>query len=91
MSSVFLRTLGAILMPVMGCVICTPADAQDLSDQSVEFLETLEIADTLADEEERVLSIPKPDTTTDMSTVMRAKDLLVFTITKNPLGLAGQA
>ena len=85
MSVVFASAIRVILVPLMGYVLCTPAGAQDVSDQSVEFLETLEIADTLADEEERVISIPKPDTKTEMSTVMRAKDLLVFTITKNPL------
>ncbi len=85
MSVVFASAVRVILVPLMGCVIFTPAGAQDFSDQSVEFLETLEIADTLGDEEERVISIPKPDTKTEMSTVMRAKDLLVFTITKNPL------
>ena len=85
MSVVFANAIRVILVPLLGCVICPPAGAQGLPDQSVEFLETLEIADTLADEEERVLSIPKPDTTTEMSTVMRAKDLLVFTIAKTPI------
>ena len=82
MSSAFLvRALGAILMPLMGWVICPPAGAQGLPDQSVEFLDTIEIADTLAEQEERVISIPKPDTTTSMP----LNDLIVSTIAKTPI------
>ena len=54
----------AVLVLFLGCVVSPPAGAQDSPDQSIEFLETLEIADTLADEEEREISISKPDTTT---------------------------
>ncbi len=66
MSSAFPKILGAILMPLLGCVICPPTWAQDSPDQSVEFLDAVEIADTLAEQEERKISmpIPKPDTMT---------------------------
>ena len=57
-----------------------------MPDQSIEFLETLEIADTLADEEEREISIPKPDTTTlvPFNDAMVAK-LMVATISRNSI------
>ena len=66
MSVVFANAIRGILVPLLGCVICSPAGAQDLSDQSVEFLDAIEIADTLAEQEERKIriSIAKPDTTT---------------------------
>ena len=67
-------------MPLMGCVICPSAWAQGSADQSVEFLETLEIADTVADEEEREISIPKPDA----STLMPLSDLMVAAIPRTP-------
>ncbi len=77
----FSKAAGAFLVPLLGCVLCSPAGAQSSEDQSIEFLETLEIADTLADEEEREFSIPKPDTTT----LVPFKGLIVSTITKTPL------
>ncbi len=57
-----------VLVPLLGCFLCPPAWAQDLSDQSIEFLDTIEIADTLTEQEERKIAIPipKPDTTTLM-------------------------
>ena len=57
-----------------------------MPDQSIEFLEILEIADTLADEEEREISIPKPDTTTlvPFNDAMVAK-LMVATISRNSI------
>lgn len=66
MTSVFAKSRGAVLVPLLGCFFSPPAWAQDLSDQSVEFLDAIEIADTLAEQEERKISmpIPKPDTTT---------------------------
>ena len=66
MTFAFSRARGAVLVPLLGCFFCYSAWAQDLSDQSVEFLDTIEIADTLAEQEERKISmpIPKPDTTT---------------------------
>ena len=57
-----------------------------MPDQSVEFLETLEIADTVAEEEEREIIIPKPDTTTlvPFDDAMIAK-LMVATIARNSI------
>ena len=66
MASIFSRAVGTVFVPFLVCIICPAAEAQGSPDESVEFLETLEIADTLADEEEREISIPKPDTTTLM-------------------------
>ena len=70
-------------MPLMGYIICPPAWAQDLSDQSVEFLDAIEIADTLAEEEERKvnITIAKPDTTT----LAPLNDLIISTIAKTPI------
>jgi TonB family protein len=73
--------IGAVLVPLLGCALCSAAEAQGLPDEPIEFLETLEIADTLADKEERVLSIPKPDTTTSVP----LNDLIVTTMFKNPI------
>ena len=81
----FSKAAGAVLVPLLGCVLCSPAGAQGSPDQSIEFLETLEIADTLADEEEREFSIPKPDTTTLVPFKSLFKGLIVSTITKTPL------
>ena len=81
MAPIFSKAVIAILALFLGCVISPPAGAQSSPDQSVEFLETLEIADTLADEEEREISIPKPDTTTSMP----LNDLIVSTIAKTPI------
>ena len=78
--------MGAVLVPLLGCIVCPPAGAQGLPDQPIEFLETLEIADTLADEEEREISIPKPDTTTlvPFDDLMVAK-LMVASISRNSI------
>ncbi len=73
--------VGVVLVPLLGCLVCPPAGAQDLPDQSIEFLEPLEIADTLADQEEREISIPKPDTTTLVS----FDDFMVVAIPRNPI------
>ena len=81
----FSKAVGAVLVPLLGCVLCSPAGAQGSPDESIEFLETLEIADTLADEEEREFSIPKPDTTTLVPFKGLFKGLIVSTITKTPL------
>ena len=75
----------AILVLFLGCVVSPPAGAQSSPDQSIEFLETLEIADTLADEEERELSIPKPDTTALMPTLVPLSELMGATISKTPI------
>ena len=64
MASIFLKAAGVFLLPLLGYVVCPSAGAQDVTDQSIEFLDTIEIADTLVDQEEREISIPKPDTTT---------------------------
>lgn len=77
----FSKAVGAVLVPLLGCVLCSPAGAQGSPDDSIEFLETLEIADTLAEEEEREINIPKPDTTT----LVPFKGLIVSTIAKTPL------
>ena len=66
MASIFSLAVRTVFVPFLVCIICPAAEAQGSPDESVEFLETLEIADTLADEEEREISIPKPDTTTLM-------------------------
>ncbi len=86
MASVFSKAISVVLVPLMGCIVCPQAEAQDLPDQSIEFLETLEIADTLAAEEEREISIPKPDTTTlvPFNDAMVAK-LMVATISRNSI------
>ena len=81
MASIFSKVLGSVLVPLLGCLVCPPALAQDLPGESIEFLETLEIADTLADEEEREISIPQPDTTT----LRPFDDLMVATISRNSL------
>ena len=81
MASIFSKVLGSVLVPLLGCLVCPPALAQDLPGESIEFLETLEIADTLADEEEREISIPKPDTTA----LGPFDDLMVATISRNSL------
>ena len=81
----FSKAVGAVLVPLLGCVLCPPAGAQSSPDQSIEFLETLEIADTLAEEEEREINIPKPDTTTLVPFKGLFKGLIVSTITKTPL------
>ena len=60
----FSESVGAAFGLFVGCLFCSPAGAQGLSDEPIEFLETLEIADTLDAEEEREIRIPKPDTTT---------------------------
>ncbi len=80
-ASIFSKAVGAVLVPLLGCVLCSPAGAQGSPDESIEFLETLEIADTLAEEEEREINIPKPDTTTSVP----FKGLIVSTIVKTPL------
>ena len=85
MASIFAKTVGAVLVPLLGFVVCPPAGAQGSPDQSIEFLETLEIADTLADEEEREISIPKPDTPTLVPTLVPLSDLMGTTIPKNPI------
>lgn len=68
MTSAFSKARRVALVPLLGCFFCYNAWAQDLSDQSIEFLDTIEIADTLAKQEERKISISiaKPDTTTPM-------------------------
>ena len=86
MSSVFSRFIGSAFVLLLGCIVSPPAGAQGLPDQPIEFLETLEIADTLADEEEREISIPKPDTTTlvPFDDLMFA-NLMVATISKTSI------
>ncbi len=66
MSSVFAKKIGVILVPLLGCALCSAAGAQDVSDQSIEFLDAIEIADTLTAAEDRKIRMPiaKPDTTT---------------------------
>ena len=71
--------------------MCAPVGAQELPDQSIEFLETIEIADTLADQEEREISIPKPDTTTLMPINDRMVAAMVATSLKSPLLPQGEA
>ena len=86
MASVFSKAISAVLVPLLGCIVCPQAGAQGFPDQSIEFLETLEIADTLADQEEREISIPKPDTTTlvPFDDLMVA-NLMVATISKTSI------
>ena len=86
MSSVFSKNIGSAFVLLLGCIVCPQAGAQGLPDQPIEFLETLEIADTLADEEEREISIPKPDTTTlvPFDDAMFA-NLMVATISRNSI------
>lgn len=81
-ASIFSKAVGAVLVPLLGFVVCPPAGAQDLSDQSVEFLDTIEIADTLAEQEERKIAmpIPEPDTTT----LAPVNDLMVAAIPRTP-------
>ena len=85
-ASIFSKAVGAVLVPLLGCVLCSPAGAQGSPDESIEFLETLEIADTLAEEEEREINIPKPDTTTSVPFKGLFKGLIVSTIVKTPIG-----
>ena len=80
-ASIFSKAVGVILVPLLGYVVCPPAGAQGSPDQPIEFLETLEIADTLADQEEREISIPKPDTTT----LVPLSGLMGATIPKNAI------
>lgn len=80
-ASIFSKTVGAVLVPLLGFVICPPAGAQGSPDQPIEFLETLEIADTLADQEEREISIPQPDTLT----LVPLSVLMGATIPKNSI------
>ena len=63
MASIFSKAVGAVVVLFLGGVISPPAGAQGSPDESIEFLDTIEIADTLADQEKREISIPKPDTT----------------------------
>ena len=86
MASVFSKAISAVLVPLLGCIVCPQAGAQGFPDQSIEFLETLEISDTLADQEEREISIPKPDTTTlvPFDDLMVA-NLMVATISKTSI------
>ncbi len=72
--------MGAVLVPLLGCVVCPPAGAQGLPDQPIEFLETIEIP-ALAVEEEREISIPKPDTLT----LVPLSGLMGATIPKNSI------
>ena len=86
MASVFSKAMRAVLVPLLGCVICPAAGAQGSPDQSIEFLETIEIADTLADQEEREITIPKPDTTTLVPLSNQPlSGLMSVTIPKNPI------
>ena len=66
MTSVCSKASGAVLGSLLVCALSPPVWAQDVSDQSVEFLDTIEIADTLAEQEERKIRMPiaEPDTTT---------------------------
>ena len=80
-TSIFSRAIGSVLVPLLGCVVCPPAGAQGLSDEPIEFLETIEIADTLDAQEEREIRIPKPDTTT----LVPFNDFMVTTIPKTPI------
>ncbi len=83
MTFAFSKIRSVVLIPLLGCFLCAPAWAQDLSDQSIEFLDAIEIADTLAEEKERKISlpIPKPDTTT----LAPLNDLIVSTIARTPI------
>ena len=67
-------------MLFLGSVVSPPAGAQGSPDESIEFLDTIEIADTLADEEEREISIPKPDTTM----LVPFNEIMFATIPQNP-------
>lgn len=81
--SIFSKAVGAVLVPLLGFVFCPPTGAEGSPDQSIEFLETLEIADTLAEQEEREISIPNPDTTM----LVPLSGLMGTTIPKNPIAL----
>jgi len=72
----------AVLGLFLGCIVSPPAGAQGSPDQSVEFLDTIEIADTLAEQEERKIAMPilKPDTTT----LAPVNDPMVAAIPRTP-------
>ena len=80
MASVFSKAIGSALVPLLGCVICHPAIAWDLSDEPIELLDTIEVPATYAVQEEREISIPQPDTTT----FTPVNGLIVATIPKAP-------
>lgn len=77
----FSESVGAAFGLFVGCLFCSAAGAQGLSDEPIEFLETLEIADTLDAEEEREIRIPKPDTTT----LRPFHGFMVATIPRTPI------
>ena len=65
MPSVSSKALGSALLLFVGGVGLSPmTEAQDLSTESIEILETIEVTATVAVQEERELKIPEPDTTT---------------------------
>jgi len=84
MASAFSKARGVVLASLLGCFFCPPAWAQDLSDQSVEFLDAIEIADTLAEQEERKIRISKPDTTILVPTLVPLSDLMGVAIPRTP-------
>ncbi len=65
MTPVFSKAIGSSLVMLLGCVVWLPsAVAQDFLDEPIETLETIEVPATIVIQEERQISIPKPDTTT---------------------------
>ena len=65
MPSVLSKALGSALLLFVGVVALSPmTEAQDLSNESIEILETIEVTATVTVQEERELNIPEPDTTT---------------------------
>ena len=65
MISVFSKSIVSPLVMLLGCVVWLPsAMAQDVPDEPIEILETIEVPATVVIQDEKPISIPKPDTTT---------------------------